>query len=295
MALRNSSDVNKVVAEYGGNRDEIALHIDMEVEADPEIALRLCDKVQPFLSVDSIRRAMEIVMSGDHPERYLPYLKSVQNFFPDEELRERLVKVHHSHPWMFYSHSGNLKELFPNEYFRRLMDQGVDIFANPDLLRIFQLYNAQMPILSYNAKIRDRLRLLLETQEQADVFIEAPKEPGFACGGMEKNYRQGARTQQGLCLVNNGLLLAKYFHAKGDAKKVSYLARRTQETEEGYILWKDYLYAPTEGQHAFVIDALENGKHEVTIPHLMIKPVRPLIAETSEEIFTLFESKTGAA
>lgn len=295
MALRNPGDMNRLVRECNGNREEIVQYLELEIEADPEAVLRLADRVQPYLTVEVIRTAMERVMATDHPESYLPYLKSVQNFFPDEDLRTRMIGVHHSHPWMFYTHGRSLRELFPNEYFRRLVDEGLDIFKNEDLLRIFQLYNAQMAIVSFNEKMQRHMRSLLDTEEQADVYIEQSKEAGFACGGMEKNYLQAAREGRGLCTVNGGQLLAKHFHAKGadKAKKVSYVAPKTQETMEGYMLWKDYLYAPTDGQHTAVISALEAGERDVTIPHLTVKPIRPMIGATSAQIFALFRGETA--
>ncbi len=290
MALTKPGDVNKLVARYAGNRDEIVAELEREVQGDPEVVLRLADKVQPFLSVDIIRSAMLTVMAADHPERYLPYLHKVQNFFPDEELRERMRGVHRTHPWMFYTHGQTLKPLFPNEYFKRQMDQGIDIFRDPDLRSIFLLFNAPMAIASYGENIRDRMRRMLDTEEQADVYMEQAKEPGFACGGMEKNFLQAAREGRGLCTVNGGQLLAKHYHAKGadKAKKVSYVAPGNQETVEGYMLWRDYIYAPTDGQHVPIIQALERGDRDVTIEHLTVKPVRPLIGTTSKQLFGAF-------
>lgn len=113
MTLRKSVDVNKLVASCNGDRDAVVAKIELEVAADPEVVLRLADKVQPYLAVGTIRNAMLAVMATDHPERYLPYFAKVQNFFPDEELRERMRGVHHTHPWMFYTHGQALKPCSP--------------------------------------------------------------------------------------------------------------------------------------------------------------------------------------
>ncbi|HRH93815.1 MAG TPA: hypothetical protein PKV72_04780 [Candidatus Peribacteria bacterium] len=297
MALNSPRDFNKLLAECKGNRDEFLEYLRLEVGEDPDVVLRLADRVQGFLGVDEIRSAMETVLNGGRPERYLGYFDRVQRFFPDEELRPRMVEVHKTHPWLFYTHGSTLESLFPNEYFRRLMADGTDIFTDPDLLRIFQLFNAEMPIISYSEQIRNRMRMLLETEEQADVYVEQPKEAGFACGGMEKNFLQAARERRGLVAVNGGQLLAKHFHAKGadKAKKVSYVAPKTQETVEGYMLWGDYIYAPTDGQHVHVIEALERGERDVTIDHLTVKPVRPLIGTTSKQIFDAFHGADAAS
>jgi len=39
------------------------------------------------------------------------------------------------------------------------------------------------------------------------------KEPGFACGGMEKNFLEAAKSGQGICLIND-TFYAKYYHRK---------------------------------------------------------------------------------
>ncbi len=294
MRAFGTSDLNKLVRTHQGNRDRIIPEVKLLVWEDPELVLKVI-RVQTYLTAEEVRSAIERVFIEKRPESYLPHIDQLQNHIPDEELRERLIGIHRTHPWVFYINAPHLQPLFPNEFFRRLLDQGHDFFRDDELFKIFLLWNAQMPLMSFNARIQQGLRSRMESAEEADVFIEEPREPGFACGGMDKNFHEAAKEGKGLCLVN-GLLLGKHYHTKGadKANKVTYVARRSQPTTQGKALWSDEIYAPSDGQHAIVVDAIEQGRSTVEIPHLTLRPVRPLIDVTSRKLFELFHASHPA-
>lgn len=58
----------------------------------------------------------------------------------------------------------------------------------------------------------------------------------------------------------------------------------TYQTQNGYVIWEDFLYAPSQGQHECVMEAIEAGEKVVSIPHLSLRSVRPTIDMTSGQI-----------
>lgn len=107
---------------------------------------------------------------------------------------------------------------------------------------------------------------------------------------MERNYMEAMASQKGICLVN-GTLFAKFYHSKGEPAKVSFLPARTYKAMNGFVLWEDYFYAPSNGQHELVMAAIKKGKKTLTIPDLHIKSVRPCIDLSSASILALADEE----
>jgi hypothetical protein len=290
MSWRDRDPVRKIILKAEGDKAIIEKGIAEQTANDPFFPLQHI-KAREYLDHSQIRSAIEQVLKAGHPEKYLPHFGFFRQHLQDEELRPHVLNIHEKHPWQFYIHGEKLKDLFPSLFFKDLSIKDKDFLKDPNLGPIFLLYYSNLYLSAVNPKLREYFVEHIEEKSFAGVRIEEPKDPGFACGGMEKNYRQAAKNNTGLCRVNGGLLLAKLYHAKQnvDAKKIAYICRDSQVTTSGQILWSNYLYAPTEGQHQIIIDAISRGQKDVHVDGLKIKPIRPLIGETSRSIYSLFD------
>lgn len=270
-----------------GIRDAIMGRVKFASEVLPHL-----DLVATVFSAEEVRAMITRVLHEEDPRAYLQYFDVVRRYLPDEVLRSILFDLHRKFPWIFYINARHFESLFPNEYFRRLLDSGVDFLADPYLFKVFLLFNADSSLDSFSDPLKGRLLCMLDGTDVTDTRVLTSREPGFACGGMETNYTVAASQGKGLCLVN-GVLLAKLFHRKEevDARKVSFLPVRSVLTAGGQALWRDFLYAPSEGAHEAIAEAIEGGGRELAIPVLAVKPVRPMINAGSEAIYELFRQK----
>lgn len=111
---------------------------------------------------------------------------------------------------------------------------------------------------------------------------------------MDKNFSAALELDEKICLIN-GSIIAKQFHRKGDdnaAKKISYLPARTYRSQNGFVIWENFLYAPTADQREDIEKAIKNGQKQIHIPNLRLKTVRPIfdinlahIQENAKRIF----------
>lgn len=289
MSWMNKNPVKRIIFEANGDQAQIQHRIAEATESNPFFPLAHKTS-REFLRHEQMVTAIQRVLLHERPEKYLQYIPFFRQHLQDEHLQSHLVNIHAKQPWQFYTHGEHVQGLFPRLYFNALLNQGKDFLADANLGPIFLLYYSHNQLASWNDEMRKYLRQHIAGQEVAQVRILDPKDAGFACGGMEKNYRQAARNDTGLCEVNGGLLLAKLYHAKEsvEAKKVAYICRETRETSSEQILWNNYLYAPAEGQHQLLIDAISRGDRKIEIWDLKIRPIRPLIGETSKSIYSRF-------
>jgi hypothetical protein len=289
MSWRDKNPVKAIIYAANGEKDRIKSGILEATEKDPFFPLKN-PTAREYLEHTPMVAALEKVLQHERPEKYLPYIGFFRAHLQDEVLRPRMIDVHAKHPWQFYIHSEQLKDLFPSHYFKDLQKQNVDFLNDPKLAPIFLMYFSHIHLSAVNPDLKDYVLQQVETARPAAIRILDPKDAGFACGGMEKNYRQAVKNDTGLCLINDGLLLAKLYHAKENvsAKKVAFICRDTQITSSNQILWSNYLYAPAEGQHTAVIDAINSGQNELHIDDLKVRPIRPLIGDTSRSIYDSF-------
>lgn len=72
---------------------------------------------------------------------------------------------------------------------------------------------------------------------------------------------------------------------------MSFLPAKTYKAKNGFVLWKDYFYAPSNGEHALVMEAIQREQKTLTIPDLHAKSVRPCIDMTSESVLALADEE----
>ena len=131
---------------------------------------------------------------------------------------------------------------------------------------------------------------MIEDTTLAQVRIVEPGDPGFGCGGMDRNFYEAVNRREGVCVIN-GQLIAKRFHVKGEekAKKVTYVSKNTVRTKDGCVLWKNFVYAPSEGQHQVVIDAITRGDMDIQLDDVSLKPIRPTIGLDTQRLFDILK------
>jgi hypothetical protein len=288
MSWRDRDPVKKIILDAAGDHHKVTEQLSKATASDPFFPL-IHKKAREFLDHAVLMKALRQVLAYEQPAKYLRFIDFFRQHLPDEELRSHVISLHQRHPWQIYINGEHLKDLFPSQYFKDLLSNNVDFLADPHLGPIFRQYYSNLQLSAVMDDMRAFLIARLESKDTAEIRIMDPKDPGFACGGMEKNYRQAALLGSGLCQINGGLLLAKVFHAKETvkAKKVAYICRNTQLTSSGQIIWSNHLYAPADGQYGVVADAIFCGKKHIIIEDLKVRPIRPLIDETSKAIFNL--------
>jgi len=279
--IRTSQDLNTLIRGKNGRTDEIKAIVQEAVTENP-VSMFIVPWVVRYLTAEIQRSSALRVMAWGEPN-WLRYAQQMREFLPDEEIRLAALAIYNQSPWFFYNHGEVLKQIFPNEWFKKLIhDDNLDLRGN-NLWNMFLLFNWHSLPESFGPPLDQAFQTETETIPQEDVDLLWTKAPGFACGWMEKNFLEAAKSGIGICLVN-GLFYAKYYHRKWSPAKVAYLPIRTCKTHNGYIIWKDYFYAPSNGQHWSTIEAIKSGSSEVVIPDLVIKWVRPTIALTSNQI-----------
>lgn len=287
MGLR-PRDIQKAIKRNAGSPEALRVAVFELIDGGSAVDLlpHMSGLLRPYFSSDEV---LEIIKPDidSNPELVLNNVAELRHFFPDEDLRARLLLIHAKSPWTFYIKAEGMKDLFSVDFFKeQIKDNDFDFEDN--LFRLFQLFYSSASLGAFGETIRRSLEERLEGAPEINVRVGEMREPGFACGGMERNYLEASKSGAGLCLVN-GCFLAKYFHRKGDAKKVSIIADQNYRTINGGVIWEGYLYAPTNGQHAQMMEAIEQGEKEIHISNLVLRPSRPMVGITSQDVFQAFE------
>lgn len=213
-------------------------------------------------------------------ENWIPYIKEMSEIIPDEKIREKIFALYHKTPWNIQIRRESLKTILPTSFFETKIDNEFD----ETLFSLFLLMHGHNEIDAFGEKIKKFLQAKTEGKEHISANIFEPKEVGFLCGQAEDNFRQ-AIWKDRVCVINDNFL-AKFYHPSTPQEewKVSYIPLDTYHSDNGYVVWQDYFYAPTERQHQEIIDAIDTGKKKLILPHLAIKPVRPMNELTSEQV-----------
>ncbi|MFO0780763.1 MAG: hypothetical protein U0519_02640 [Candidatus Gracilibacteria bacterium] len=264
--------------------EEMATKLQGYIDRDPTSVLPVLDAMTRYFNVSAIRAMLGKVIELQDPRAYVKHMPEIGRFLEDpDKIRKHFISYHAKNPWYFYCYKDQLKDFFTPGYFEELLTSGVDFFNDPQLFAIFRIFNADVAVEAQPAIIQVRLRALVPKESELGATVLAAREPGFACGGLEKNYMEAKARGEGLCVVN-GEYMAKKFHRKSEAKKVTLVPKETRRSADTFV-WADHVYAPSQGMHQDIEEALNEGKKEVELPHLAIRPVRPLINLTSEQIF----------
>jgi hypothetical protein len=65
----------------------------------------------------------------------------MREFLRDEDIRPAALAIYGQSPWLFYNHCEVLKQIFPNEWFKKLIhEEGLDLMRS-DLRNMFLLFN----------------------------------------------------------------------------------------------------------------------------------------------------------
>lgn len=286
-----SKEFNALIALEHGDTPRIKAALE-ERSLSAVDMLNQYERLLRYLGIDKIRERIRKAFDEEHPQSYLGFLPKLRDIFPDGDLREHLLAVHSKYPWDFYTRCPEgIESLFPNDLFRQIMADGVDPFEEDPLFKIFQFNNAARLLDALGGDdLRASLSKRVEPTITREVLIGARKDAGFACGGMERNFMEAARKGEGLVRINKGFL-AKMYHRKGEDKavKVTVLSDTSARTSEGAIVWKDYLYATSQGQHIPIVEAIASRTTDIEISNFVLRPVRPTIGLGSSRIFSEFQ------
>lgn len=232
-------------------------------------------KIEADLIKTAIYRALIGVSTNESDlVNILKSLKELSKYLNRSELSEILKTAYSIGSWRFFTllDKDFLSSLYPKSFEWDMADEFqrnlfVHLYGNHSVSSFDDL-----PVSSYFSTL---------PMYPADVVISNEvKSAGFACGGAEKNYFEAAKEGKGLVLVN-GSLLAKFFHRRAEALKVTLVSRDSfRLASNGQVLWSDCIYAPSNGAHNSIIDAINVGQTELTIPDLVIKHVRPYNGST---------------
>lgn len=286
--IRSGSDLNKIIKSTRGDRAAIQVKVLETLDCSP-VSLLQISSLERYLSFEERREVVRKIINNTQDIWWIRYTKKIRDYIPDEELREHVLKIYTASPWWFYTQAEALQDLFPNEYFKTLLWDNDD-FEDLRMKKLFLLYNAHQAPEAFSGKLQDMLLSDVSGASLVDVDVIGYKEPWFACGGMERNYMEAMITGKGVCLVN-WTLFAKFYHSKWEPAKVSFLPAKTYKAKNGFVLWKDYFYAPSNGQHELVMEAIQRWQKTLTIPDLHTKSVRPCIDVTSESILALADDE----
>jgi hypothetical protein len=268
-------------------KDVIRKHISVMADKSPSSFFQHLesDLIKPYLTPKEIREYYENIIEKT-PELLLRYSYVIREFVEDSELRKKIFEdIYHKYRWVTYTEKKNIRDLFPVSYFSELLD---DRDLNETELDLFLLFYGDNDIESIgNKNVSRYLRSLLNETKIQGCTVGKYLESGFACGGMESNYRDAVEKNQGICLVNN-VFLAKFYHRKGEAKKVSLLSRENCYSENEYPVWSRLIYAPNTDSVRKIEEAIVDNEKKIDLENLIIKAVRPHINLDTDSLFKTF-------
>ncbi len=286
----STKELNALIFREKGDHEKVKTALEARDLSLSDVLVHY-ERMLGYLGIDKIRERVRKALASEHPQNFLSFTPQLRDILPDVELRENFLTVHRNHPWEFYTRCPEgVEALFPNAYFRNLLQKGVDFFQDPVLFKIFQFNNAARLLSAIEGEeLQAGIQAKLPTPNVKEVNMGQRKEGGFACGGMERNFAEAARKGSGLVKVN-GDFLAKMYHRKGAEKatKVTVMANENGMTPEGAVVWQDYLYATSQGQHEPLVEAINSQQRELVLPNFILRPVRPTIGLTSKRLFEAF-------
>ena len=287
--MLKTKTINQIIDKNVGDFESIKtaiLHIVGDKKSDliPQFS-----RLKPFFAAEEVSKIIEGILQED-PNYWLRYVEIAREYVSDKKLRERLLTIHKKSPWLFYNHIDAFKEIFTSGFFMHMFTENPSLM-DTELFKLFQIYHSDSSMSGFSLDFQELLKEKIGTKK-IEVRMGEKREAGFACGGMDKNFDVASRKGEGLCLVNNQFI-AKRYHRKGPDKavKISFISSESGISENGYPIWEDFIYAPSEDQHAPISEAILNGKKELQIENLIIRPARPLINKTSEQVWNQFNKK----
>lgn len=246
------------------------------LSVDPSFIMRF-EKVKSYLTQQQRQAAIDQVFIEYSTADWLPYIAIIRDMVPDIVLREKIEEFYTASPWIVQVSKEKIKDIFPNEYFKHDIIKHNGTFGSSAKRELFLLFSGHHDFRSLDPIIQQAFIEEIENAPMINATLYWTKDPGFACGWMEKNYYHSLEKNNGnwLCIVNN-VFIAKYYHRKWEASKVCYVPIETCKTENWFIIWENYFYAPSDKQHEEVIDAINNNIESIFINNLSIKAVRPV-------------------
>lgn len=250
-------------------------YVRYSLSQNPNIILTVPD-ISEFIWFPEKQTIVAKILDREHEDiAWLDHLDVIKEVMNIDMLRDKILAVYEQSPWRVQIVRDELKEIFSLDYFREHLVREPK-FSSRAVEELFLLFNGYKSPDSFGYQFQNYFEMKYKNSEEAGVDLIGRDEPWFACGGMERNYLSAITQEKaGICKVND-FLLAKYFHRKWEAKKVSYLSTEDRKTRNGYIVYKDYLYAPKGDQYQQIIDAIEAWEREMYMPDLQIKAVRPV-------------------
>lgn len=268
-------------AVLGGNRDSIPEMIIAQAGDRQEQLIPHFSFLQTYFKSDELRQIFVDSIQQDY-RALLNNPKEARLYFSDSELGDRLRDIHFQHPWDFYTHAEDFSYVFPSNELVKDID---DKFG----MKLFLYYCFDAPLESFSEETQKLLRPHID-MTVVDAVVGPRRESGFACGGMEANYRTAIKEGVGYTVVND-VFLAKMFHRKGEAKKASLISNGNFKSKNNYVVWENVVYAPSNGCEGRIIEAIAQDKKDIHIDGLTIRPVRPIIGYSSNDFFEMFDRK----
>jgi|GEM_PF-4920207 len=246
----------------------------------PEQLISHFSFLQTYFNSDALRDIFVASIDKDY-KHLLNNPREARLYFSDDELSTRLSDIHSQHPWDFYNHAEPFSFVFPSSKLIQNLD-------DKSGMKLFLFYCFDAPLESFSEAAQKKIKEHVDFRV-VNASIGPRKESGFACGGMELNYKTAISEGKGYCLVND-VFLAKMFHRKTEAKKVSLISRNNFKSTNNYLVWADVIYAPSNGGEKQIIDAITQGQDKLYIDDLIIRPTRPIIGYSSTDFFNMLDN-----
>lgn len=95
----------------------------------------------------------------------------MREFLRDEDIRPAALAIYKNSPLFFYYHSEVLKQIFPNEWFKKIInEEGVNL-VNDGLWNMFLLFNGHSLPQSFGPPIYDFIDKVTRDLQQGDVSL----------------------------------------------------------------------------------------------------------------------------
>jgi hypothetical protein len=286
--MLKTKTIHKIIDENPGDFEAIRITI-LDIVGDKKSDLMpQLTRLKPFFVAEEVSKIVESIIQ-ENPENWIRYVETAREYISDKKLRERLLTIHKAMPWLFYNHIDAFRDLFTSDFFSRVFTETQSLM-DTELFKIFQIYHSDSAMSGFFLDFQELLKEKIGTTK-IEARVAERREAGFACGGMDKNFDLASQKGEGLCLVNDQFI-AKRYHRKGADKavKISFISSGSGVSENGYPIWEDFIYAPSEDQHVAISDAILNGETAIQIENLIIRPARPLIGKTSQQVWNQFNS-----
>lgn len=156
MNIRSPSGLNKVIKSSQGNTATIKAAVMETLGATPTTFFAI-PAMERYLTFEDRREIVRRLINNSSDNGWIRYVRKMRDYIPDDELREKVLAIFHNSPWWFYTQSEEMRELFPNEYFKNLLGER-GRFKDPKMFDLFLLYNAHQSPDAFSDPLKSMLK-----------------------------------------------------------------------------------------------------------------------------------------